>query len=467
MNLTITQIASVVLCAMGSGVILSSMGHSPILGYIIAGVLLGPSCLQFITDRACVEVFSEMGILFLMFVIGLGLSLDKVKNLWKKSMSVTMFSALLTYIIMLIAGFIFKIPNDGIILMTFCVILSSTAVTVKSMNNLDSDDQDLQNITYGILISQDILAILMVLIINFIGTQAEGLSSQRLITLAVFITILAFVFIKFETLVQRSTVFIKKHGDMLTMLVFSACLGGAVFAELFGLSASFGAFVSGLILGNSSMSEEIKKIAAPIEEILLMTFFLSIGLLVDMKFVCDNFALMMSGILFVTVGKMLINTFALRLCNFQMKDSIIASVLLAHIGEFSFMLSTTASKVGIINDYGLNFLTSLTALSLFFSPFWLSLAKKCSGMAENATLKGSFDFLHTVIQHDLLKTKKNLQQVYTPVKMVTDLAKEKIITNIKKVKAIKKVSESNNVKRDNKVVEEIVKTSTVKNSDEK
>lgn len=437
MNLTIAQIASVVLCAMGSGVVLSSMGHSPILGYIIAGVLLGPSCLQFITDRACVEVFSEMGILFLMFVIGLGLSLDKVKNMWKKSMSVTIISTLFTYLMMLIAGKIMKISSEGVILMTFCVTLSSTAVTVKSMHDLNGEDKEMRGNTYGILISQDIIAILMVLSINFMGTQAKGVESHRLVALVIFMAILAFVFVRFNSLVQKLTLFIKKHGDMLTMLVFSACLGGAVFAELFGLSASFGAFIAGLILGNSNMSEEIQRIADPIEEILLMTFFLGIGLLVDLEFVWNNFLLITSGILFVTVGKMLINVCVLRLCRFQMKDSLIISVLLAHIGEFSFMLATTASKVGVINDYGLKFLTSLTALSLFLSPFWLLFAKKCSGMAENVTFGTSIAIAQDAVAHEFIKIRSKCEKVCEPVEEALDLMKEKIFEKIEKNKIVK------------------------------
>lgn len=412
MNWTIAQIASVVLCAMGSGVVLSSMGHSPILGYIIAGVLLGPSCLQFITDRECVAVFSEMGILFLMFAIGLGLSLEKVKNMWKRSMSVTILSTLFTYALMLVVGYFLKIPKSGILLMTFCVALSSTAVTVKSLNKLKEHDDSVHQRTYGILISQDIAAIVMVLFINFIATKPHVESeSHKIAALIIFMIILISVFLRFNTFVHKLTLFIKKHGDMLTMLVFSACLGSAVIAEIFGLSASLGAFIAGLILGNSNMSDEIKRIAGPIEEILLMTFFLSVGLLVDLKFVWGNFALILSGILFVTFGKTIINIFVLRLCRFPLKESFVISILLAHIGEFSFMLANAAGKVGIVNEYGLKFLVSLTALSLFFSPFWLSFAERCRGIAVNSNLASSWEFLQHALGRELSKVEIFLKKV--------------------------------------------------------
>jgi CPA2 family monovalent cation:H+ antiporter-2 len=397
MNWTIAQIASVVLCAMGSGLILSALGHSPILGYIIAGVLLGPSCLRFITDSESVMVFSEMGILFLMFAIGLGLSFEKVKNMWKKSMFITAISTLLSYIVMLVVGYILKIPQNGILLMTFCVALSSTAVTVKSLNNLENDDNAVGESTFGILISQDIAAIIMVLIIGFIGTNSQESEPYRIIALIAFILVLTLIFLQFNKFSSKLTSFIKKHVDMLSMLVFGTCIGSGVLAEVFGLSASFGAFIAGLILGNSGMSEEIKKISSPIEEILLMTFFLSIGLLVDLKFVWNNLFLVLFGVLFVTIGKTIINIMVLRLFKFPMKESFIISVLLAHIGEFSFMLSDVASKVGIIDSFGVKFLVSLTALSLFFSPFWLSFAKRCASFSEISAIKSSWQFFAQVM----------------------------------------------------------------------
>lgn len=274
MNWTIAQIASVVLCAMGSGVILSSLGHSPIIGYIIAGVLLGPSCLQFITDRTVVAVFSEMGILFLLFTIGLSLSFEKVKNMWKKSIMVTAFSTLFTYFFMFAIGCFLKIPQTGIVLMTFCVALSSTAVTVKSLKHLKEHDASIEASTFGILIAQDVFAIIMVLIINFLGGNSHSAGdAYKIIAIFIFLTLLGFALLKLNHYVHKLTNFIKKHGDMLTMFVFGICLGSAVIAEIFGLSAAFGAFVAGLILGNSSMKNEIKNITLPIEEILLMTFF--------------------------------------------------------------------------------------------------------------------------------------------------------------------------------------------------
>lgn len=406
MNWTIAQIASVVLCAMSSGLILSSFGHSPVLGYIIAGIVLGPSCLKFITDREIVTVFSEMGILFLLFAIGVGLSFEKVKNMWKKSFSVTLISTLFIYIVMSIGGYFLTIPQTSIILITFCVTLSSTAVTVKSLRHLNERNDNVEEHTYGILISQDIMALVMVLVINFLGADMHTDETARVIATLIFLALVAFIFLRFQTYAAKLSDFIKKHSDMLAMFVFGICLGSAVLAELFGLSASFGAFVAGLILGNSAMKNEISAIAAPIEEILLMTFFLSVGLLVDIDFIVANLSLIFLGILFITVGKTIINIFVLRLCRFNLKESFVISVLLGHVGEFSFMLSYAASNVGLINAYGVRFLISLTALSLFLSPFWLIFAERCRAITENVNISSVWAFSQVALDREFKKVQK-------------------------------------------------------------
>ena len=446
MNWTIAQIASVVLCAMGSGLVLSSFGHSPVLGYIIAGIVLGPSCLKFITDREIVGVFSEMGILFLLFAIGLGLSFEKVKSMWKTSFSATVISTLFIYAVMSIVGYFLKIPQTGIILISFCVTLSSTAVTVKSLKLLKERNDHVEEHTFGILVSQDIMALVMVLVINFLGADTHVNETSRVIGTLVFLALVAFVFLRFQNYAAKLVNFIKRHTDMLAMFVFGVCLGSAVLAELFGLSASFGAFISGLILGNSAMKKEMAAIAAPIEEILLMTFFLSVGLLVDIDFILSNFSLIFSGILFITVGKTIINIFVLRICSFSLKESFVISVLLGHVGEFSFMLAAAASNVGLINDYGVKFLVSLTALSLFLSPFWLVFAERCRTITENVNISSVWSFSQVALDRET----KKIRNITADVMKLCGPAANSAYKTFREIleKALEKISKGRDITKD-------------------
>ncbi|MDR2724278.1 MAG: cation:proton antiporter [Holosporaceae bacterium] len=412
MNWTITKIASVVLCAMGSGLALSSLGHSPVLGYIIAGILLGPSGFQFIIDREAIGLFSEMGILFLLFAIGLNLSFEKIRNIWKTSIATTLISTAFIYIIILGAGWFLKLTHNQVVLIAFCVTLSSTAVTVKSLKGLKDRDDNIEENTFGILIAQDLIALAMALIINFMGPRQEADHQlHRVVAVLLFVSGLVFYFSWYHRHIHKITNFIKKHDDMLTLTVFGICLGGAVLAELAGLSAPFGAFIMGLILGNSNLREQVKSIATPIEEILLMTFFLSVGLLVDLEFIFHNLLIILSSLVFVTFGKTIINIFILRLYKFPLKESFVIGVLLGHIGEFSFMLSYSARKVGLIDSYGVKYLLSLTALSLFLSPFWLIFAERCRTIAKSVNVVSSWEFFKLASSGEGIKL-RNIRSIF-------------------------------------------------------
>ncbi len=161
MSWTITKIASVVLCAMGSGFVFSCFGYTPVLGYIIAGLLLGPSVLAVITDMESISICSEMGIIFLLFVIGLGLSFEKIKNIWKTSVSFTVASTVGTYLVLLLVGWVSGMSHELIVLSAFCITLSSTAVTVKSLDSLKDKDESVEENTFGVLIAQDLVALVM------------------------------------------------------------------------------------------------------------------------------------------------------------------------------------------------------------------------------------------------------------------------------------------------------------------
>lgn len=419
MSWTITKITSVVLCAMGSGFVFSCFGYTPVLGYIIAGLLLGPSVLAVITDMEAISLCSEMGIIFLLFVIGLGLSFEKVKNIWKTSVSFTIASTIGTYLVLLVVGWMFGMNHDLIILSAFCITLSSTAVSVKSMESLEGIGEVVKENTFGIHIAQDLIALVMVVIINFMAKNtgddpSVSYETSRLIALILFSVGLFLYFTRYHQYVHKFTNFVKRHGDMMPITIFGICLGSAVLSEIGGFSAPFGAFIAGLILGNSDLKDEVKNVSEPIEELFLLTFFLSVGLQVDLSFIWEHLGVIALALFYITVGKTALNIAVLRLFKFSLPDSFIISVLLGHIGEFSFMLAFAASKVGLIETTELKFLVSLTALSLFLSPFWLIFAERCRRMTVSALESSAWSLLQAIVS----KESKKLMVVFAISKKI-------------------------------------------------
>jgi CPA2 family monovalent cation:H+ antiporter-2 len=303
------------------------------------------------------------------------------------------------------------------------------------LTSLRDRDESIEKNTFGILIAQDLIALVMVLVINFLGTNNDY-QIHSFAFMFLFLGGLAFYFTRYHQYIHRFTNFIKKHNDMVALSVFSLCLGGAVLAEVVGLSAPLGAFIVGLILGNSNLRDDIKGIASPIEELLLMTFFLSVGLLVDLRFIYDNFLLITSALLFVTFGKTIINVCVLRLCKFPLKESFVIGVLLGHIGEFSFMLSYSAQKVGLIDTYGVKFLISLTALSLFFSPFWLIFAERCRVLTKHVDMISSWEFFKLASEYEIGKMKRFLKLLFKSSKTMSSTTYQKTNELFKRIKEV-------------------------------
>jgi len=429
MSWTITKIASVVLCAMGSGFVFSCFGYTPVLGYIIAGLLLGPSVFAVIADTEAVSVCSEMGIIFLLFVIGQGLSFEKVKNIWKTSVSFTVASTIGTYLVLLLVGWMFGMSHELIVLSAFCITLSSTAVTVKSLDSLKNKEESVEENTFGILVAQDIVALAMVLIVNLMSNEESAPVDHKFpkfIALILFSIGLFIYFTRYHQHVHKLTNFIKRHVDMLSITIFGICLGSAVFAEIGGFSAPFGAFIAGLILGNSDLKDEVKNVSEPIEELFLMTFFLSVGLMVDLRFMWNHLGIIMLALFYITVGKTALNIALLRLFRFSSPDSFVISVLLGHVGEFSFMLAFAASNVGLIEATELKFLVSLTALSLFLSPFWLIFAERCRRLTVSALESSAWNLFSLVIEKEKRKLSVAFDFIVRISKVSYDFVSEKV-----------------------------------------
>jgi len=176
------------------------------------------------------------------------------------------------------------------------------------------------------------------------------------------------------------------HTDLTPLMGLAFCFGAAAVAGLAGLSAAYGAFLAGLVLGNSQKRLILIDRMTPIYSVLMMVFFLSIGLLLDLNFIMQNFGKVMMILLFITIGKTALNISILHLLRQPWIMSFLSGVVLAQLGEFSFLLATVGQEAGIVNEYGNNLIVSLTALSLALSPIWLTIAKRLHDLAPKRTI---------------------------------------------------------------------------------
>ena len=390
----ITFIALVVVVALVCGIALARLRQPAIVGYIVAGVVLGPSGLGLVEDRAQIALLAELGVLMLLFLIGMELSLRAFKSVWRIALfgSALQIGAALAVMLLLSLGLGWSI--ELAMLLGFVVALSSTAVAIKMLDEIGELRSAVGRITVAILIAQDLAVVPMMLVLNAMASEG-GFGFIDLVPIAFAVGFLV-VFVRYLSRRERihlplSRWVVGDH-DLTPLAALAPCFAAATLSGLLGLSAAYGAFLAGLLVGSSTERQIVIEATRPIQSILLMVFFLSIGLLIDLAYIWQNLASVLVLLLVITLGKTALNVGVLRLLGEPWPRAFLTGVMLGQIGEFSFVLAALGLGNGLIGEGGHRLVVTVIALSLIISPLWLDVARRLHDMAA-AGISGLHELL--------------------------------------------------------------------------
>lgn len=393
----LTEIALVVVAALTGGLGMAWMKQPPILGYIIAGILLGPSGFALIQCRDHVSALAELGVLLLLFVVGMELSLRTFKKVWVVSTLCTILQIVISLVITVVLSVFLGWSVGLSMLLGFVISLSSTAVAVKMLSSINDGNSEAGQITIGVLIAQDFAIVPMILILRNYGQSWISFALIFKMILAIGIIILLISYLSQRQKVRLPFIFSIGHErDLIPLISLTFCFAAAAISGLIGLSAAYGAFLAGLVLGNTHEWRLMLETTKPIQSILMMVFFLSIGLLLDLQFIWEHLGTVVLLIALITVGKTAINIGILRVLRVPWSQAFLTGVLLAQLGEFAFLMTTVGFESGIINEFGQKLIIALTVLSLAFSPLWMTTARKLKNIAggNSSTLRSILSFLY-------------------------------------------------------------------------
>jgi CPA2 family monovalent cation:H+ antiporter-2 len=383
----LTATAIVALAALVCGVVMARFKQPAIVGYILAGVVLGPSGAGLVANREAVATLAEFGVLMLLFVVGIELDLRRFIQGWKVAVFVTLVqiagSVGTALLLRPLLGWSFGLA----LVLGFAVAVSSTAVVIKMLESSGDDDTTVGRITVGILIAQDIAVVPMMLVLG--GISRAGISP---LDAGKVVFSVAFLAALFWLLVNRRlrlpvTGKLARHVELGPLTALAWCFGAAALSGMMDLSPAYGAFLAGVVIGNSSQRESILKSAEPVGNVLLMVFFLSIGLLLDFTFIWKNLGTVMLLLLMVTLFKTALNVAALRLTRQDWGTAVLAGAALAQIGEFSFLLAEVGKATRLITGAETKLVVAVAVLSLALSPFWLFTMHRLHRVAEASSLK--------------------------------------------------------------------------------
>ncbi|MDC0344546.1 cation:proton antiporter [Alphaproteobacteria bacterium] len=390
------QIAFLPFCALLCGILFERLKQPAVLGYILAGVLLGPFVLDWGHDREAIKNLAELGVQMLLFLVGMELSLQDFKKVWPVALMCTGLQIVASFGAVYALGIFFDMPSGLKVILAFSLALSSTAVAIKILENIGELHTDVGRMTVGILIAQD-LALLPILL--FIGNMETPNYGLLLIKLMIALTLLVGVIFYFSKRTKPRLNLVKYIGRIpefrpIAALVF--CFGTATLGGIIGLSPAYGAFLGGLIVGNTADKNDMVEATKPLQAVLLMAFFLSIGLLMDVSFILAHLGKVLILLTFMTLIKTGINLSILHVLNQPWSKAFLSGVVLAQMGEFSFVLATAGLNTQSIDTDGSKLIISLAALSLAISPLWMGTARKLHNLAPNSakTIRELFTFLY-------------------------------------------------------------------------
>jgi CPA2 family monovalent cation:H+ antiporter-2 len=356
-----------------------------VVGFLLTGLLIGPTGLDFIHDRQQIEVFAELGVVMLLFFVGLEFSLAHLRAISRQFLGGGSLQVTLT-ILLTVALFAFSGFSVNTAVFLGCLIaLSSTAIVLKTLADRSELGTPHGRLSVGILLFQDFCIVPMIVLTPlFAGHHGVSLTDIVLRFLLSTLAIVAIFFLA-RFLMPRALHQIARTGVREAFLMGSllVCLLAAATTASLGFSYALGAFIAGLIVSESEYSHEVVAEIASFRDLFASLFFISIGMLLDLKLVAQEPLPVLaigSGIFLLKACVVLAVAWTLRS---PLRSSIIAAVSLAQIGEFSFVLAKVGQTAGLLDDVLYQHFLSASIFTMLLSPPLIAFAPSFAERTQN------------------------------------------------------------------------------------
>jgi monovalent cation:H+ antiporter-2, CPA2 family len=368
-------ILSMVIIAVGF--VLQVFKQPSIVTYLIVGVLVGPYGFKLVTDEILITNLGSLGLVLLLFFVGMEIHLPNLITNWKVSIIGTSIQIVVSVIIVWLLGKFFNWKINQVVMLGFIISLSSTAVIVKLLQERNELFTKVGQNVLGVLIAQDILIVPMLIIIGYLGGNKPEITEivKQIIGGLLIIGIIVYILIKKEVKLPFMR-YISKDHEVQVFVAFTLCFGFSILTALFGLSSALGAFIAGIILSSTKSTKWVHNSLHAFKIMFVALFFVSVGMLIDLQFLKENVLIIATLVLMVLIVNNIINVLVMHIFCKDWKISLYAGALLSQIGEFSFILGSTGYYSGIIKIYDYQLVISTIALTLFISPMWISLFRK-------------------------------------------------------------------------------------------
>ena len=412
----IADLALILICAGVMTLIFKRLKQPLVLGYIVAGFIASPhfGLTPSVIDVASVHTWSDIGVIFLLFALGLEFSFKKI---------VKVGGAAVIAALTIIAGMIFLGFTVGkafgwgkmdAIFLGGMIAMSSTTIIYKAFEDLGLAKKQFASLVMSILILEDILAVVLMVVLSTVAVSNsfEGGALLGSIGKLVFFLILWFlVGIFLIPLLLRKT---KKLMNEETMLVVALglCFGMVVVAAQTGFSAAFGAFIMGSILAETIEAEHIEKLVKPVKDLFGAIFFVSVGMMVDPAMIGAHYLPIIFITLTVIVGQLIFATLGVLLAGRPLKEAMQCSFSLTQIGEFAFIIATLGVSLKVTSDFLYPIVVAVSVITIFITPYMIRLAEPAYNFVYKHLPKKTKNFLDNYAVQSPSSSRQSLWKDY-------------------------------------------------------
>jgi len=371
---TLIYIAATVFALTVLGVIFDYLRQPVIIAHLFAGVILGPYVLGVFADPSILGPVAGLGLVLLLFFIGLEIDLRILATQWRVAVFGTLLQTLVSVAIVVGLAQWLDWPLARAVLMGFVITLSSTPIALRVLADKQLLNTRLGASTVGILVVQDLLAIPMLIILGLFEGATPSFSKALLQVSS------ACLIIGVIVAAARNPGFrlplakrLERSRELQVLAALAICFGTALLTGLAELSVVLGGFVAGLLIRLSASLHWVSTALEPFNFALVAAFFVSVGVLVDVEFFLEHIGPIAGLTALALLLNTVVNALILKALGESLRDSFLAGASLAQLGEFGFVLAALGLSTGVVSTVGYQYVLAVTALSWIVSPVWISL----------------------------------------------------------------------------------------------
>ncbi|MDO8751419.1 MAG: cation:proton antiporter [Dehalococcoidia bacterium] len=373
-----------VVAALLMGYVAHRLHLPPMVGYLLAGVVVGPHTPGFRSDEDLIRSLAEVGVSFLLFAVGTEVHLSRLRRFQRVGLLGGTLQVVLTIGLGALIGRSVGSEWTAAFFFGSLVAVSSTTVALKLLLDKGQLDTLHGRISLAILLMQDLLVVPLMLVLSVLATPSDSTPLTILLALAKVMALLTAGLVVGPRLIPHLLDRIASTGsqELFLFAAISIALGGAIGTQLLGVSAAVGAFLAGMAVSQGKFSQQIETMFAPFRDLFSIFFFISVGMLLDPSILSKQLLAASGTILLVVAGKFVLVALVAKVFGYGRRVSVLVGVYLAQVGELSFILAGIGLGQGIIDARLYTLLITGALVSIFASPFLVQLGPQAFDWAS-------------------------------------------------------------------------------------